>query len=295
MLIEGPTGAGKELVAEALHRGSRRSGQIVAVNVSALADGLFEDSLFGHVKGAFTGAVSDHAGYLTEAHDGTCFLDEIGTLSHALQAKLLRVVETRRFRPLGARADHTSNFRLVTATNQNVTELVAAGLFREDLAHRLAVLTLRVPPLTERMEDIPLLAMHFTAQFVERGGRSVELAESAVQELMRYAWPGNVRELRAVVEVAITMCDHARVDATDMARLLRERRAQAAGGVQSTEERSRLQELLTRHEGDTAVVARELGVDRGTVYRWLRQLGIPTPRQNRTAPTREIRPAYGLR
>ncbi|MCC6317243.1 MAG: sigma-54-dependent Fis family transcriptional regulator [Gemmatimonadaceae bacterium] len=279
ILIEGQTGVGKELVAEAIHRESRRPGSLVALNVSAIADTLFEDTFFGHVKGAFTGALRDHDGVLAEAHNGTLFLDEISTLAPTTQAKLLRVVETRRFRPLGARHDRTSNFRLVAATNQPIAGLVTAGLFRDDLAHRLTGLTLRVPPLKERLDDVSMLATHFAEQFASQGGRFARLADSAVAALEEYEWPGNVRELRAVIEVAITMSESALVTRQDISALLADRRRATAVDEESEGQRRRLMELLVRHEWDTSAVALELGVDRGTVYRWLRSLGIPTLRR----------------
>ena len=281
VLVEGPTGAGKELVAESLHALSRRRGAFVAVNACAISEGLFESEIFGHTRGAFTGALGDRDGYLTEAHDGTFFLDEIASLPIGLQAKLLRVVETKRFRPLGARSDRSSNFRLIAATNRRLSALVEEGSFREDLAHRLSGLTLRVPPLRERIEDVAPLALHFGQQFGTRGGRAVTLSDSALSALEDYSWPGNVRELRATIEVAITMSDRRELTADDVRIHLEERRAASISSLAQEQERRELCTLLRECHGDPLAMAKALGVDRGTVYRRLKQLGIATPRQRR--------------
>ena len=164
VLIEGETGSGKELVARALHEMSGRSGALVALNVCAVPDSMFEATMFGHVKGAFTGALRDSAGYLTEAHRGTLFLDEVSGLSLTNQVKLLRAIETKEFRPVGARSDQRSDFRLIAASNEDMVHLVEGGQFRRDLAHRLGGIKLTVPPLRDRLEDVPILAAHFAAQ-----------------------------------------------------------------------------------------------------------------------------------
>lgn len=281
VLVEGPTGAGKELVAQSLHVLSRRRGPLVAINACAIAEGLFESELFGHVRGAFTGALNDRDGYLSEAHNGTLFLDEMASLPLGLQAKLLRVVETRTFRPVGARSDRTSDFRLVAATNRPLGRLIEEGTFREDLAHRLSGLTLRVPPLRDRMEDVVPLALHFGQQFALRGGRIASFSDDAFSELLDYSWPGNVRELRAAIEVAIAMSDRRILSASDIRAQLRDRRMTAHSTTVEDQERRDLVELLHRCDGDTRAMARALGVDRGTVYRRLKHLGIATPRQRR--------------
>jgi DNA-binding NtrC family response regulator len=164
VLVQGPTGAGKELVAQALHRASGRKGRCVAFNACAIPDAMFEDALFGHVRGAFSGASHDHTGYLGEANGGTVFMDEIGSLGIDAQAKLLRAVETRVFRPVGARRDQESDFRLVTATNVRLGDLVGTGRFRPDLAHRISAAVITVPALAEHPEDIPALAEHFARE-----------------------------------------------------------------------------------------------------------------------------------
>src|SRR5689334_2690200 len=172
VLIEGPTGAGKELVARALHMGSGRSGDLIAFNVCAIAESVFEDALFGHVKGAFTGAMRDVAGYLAEANGGSLFLDEINGLPLASQAKLLRASVTGLFRPVGAQRDRTSDFRLIAATNDDLASAVAAGSFRRDLLYRLSGLTISVPALSARLDDLPELVQHFLNM---EPGRSMRL------------------------------------------------------------------------------------------------------------------------
>src|SRR3954470_19051267 len=161
VLVEGPTGSGKELVAAALHQASGRRGRLVAFNVCAIGDALFEDALFGHVRGAFTGAANDSAGFLREADAGTVFLDEISGLPWALQAKLLRAVETGEFRPVGAARDARSDFRVVAATNEHLDDLVECGRFRADLKHRIGGVVISVPTLAERVDDIPDLTRYF--------------------------------------------------------------------------------------------------------------------------------------
>src|SRR5688572_4167741 len=210
VLIQGPTGSGKELVAEALHLCSGRPGPFVPFNVCAISDGTFESQLFGHVRGAFTGAVQDTRGYLAEADRGTVFFDEICSLTLNAQAKLLRAIETRSFRPVGGRHDRTSDFRLVAGSNEDLAALVGEGRFRLDLYHRLRALLVRVPPLVDHLEDVPLLARHF-ARCAADGG-TTQLTDAAIACLMEHRWPGNVRELRNVVEFAIALADGPIVD-----------------------------------------------------------------------------------
>lgn len=281
VLIEGPTGAGKELVAIALHQMSRRAGALVAVNVCAIPETMFDDAMFGHARGAFTGAITDSPGHAVEANGGTLFLDEISSLPLSLQSKLLRMAETKQFRPVGARQDRRSDFRLVAATNQSLSALVDEGRFRSDLQHRLSALILRVPPLRDRLEDVPELAGFLSKQFARSGGRLARLSDDALLALADYDWPGNVRELRAVIEGTTTMSDSSIVTAHDVQAHLRERRLMRVGSASRDAERDEMLRLLERHLGDTSELARALGIDRATVYRRLRSLGIPTPRQRR--------------
>ncbi len=275
VLIQGPTGSGKELVARALHEGSGRRGRFVAINVCAIPEAMFEATLFGHVRGAFTGATTDARGYLEEADHGTIFLDEISGLPLPLQAKLLRVIETREFRPIGARADRTSDFRLLAATNEPVEALVAEGRFRVDLAHRLMGMVINVPPLHERLSDVPALVRHFINNVVPEGC-TVDVRDGALGVLYQHEWPGNVRELRMVVERALALSNQKVITRQDMLHALR------AGGLNGkrhweSPERNRLRQLLEECSWDTALAAKRLGVHRATVYRRMQRFGIKIP------------------
>jgi DNA-binding NtrC family response regulator len=278
VLIEGPTGTGKELVARTLHAESQRSGALVALNVCAVGDSMFEDALFGHARGAYTGAITESAGFLREAHDGTMFLDEITGLPLPLQAKLLRAIETGVFRPIGASRDVRSDFRTVVATNESVDGLVSRGLFRADLAHRLSGVVLAIPALRERSEDIPLLVRHFVARAAH--DRIVSVSDSAIEMLMLRDWPGNVRELRQVVETAVAFAASA-LDAAAISAALahRSRAGPTSGGVQAGNHnlfmaRRELLAALERASWATDAVAETLGVHRATVYRRMKRLGI---------------------
>ena len=206
VLILGESGTGKELIASTLHYASRRREQrYLTVNCAALTETLLESQLFGHVKGAFTGAVATQRGLVEEADRGTLFLDEIGDISPALQAKLLRVLQEKEFMPVGATRVKHADVRFVAATNRDLEAEVAAGRFREDLYYRLNVVTLRLPPLRERREDIPPLVEHFLGRFAPRGG--LRVSPEALARLQAYDWPGNVRELENVMEMAVIFAD----------------------------------------------------------------------------------------
>lgn len=207
VLVRGPTGAGKELVAEALHRASGRLGAIVAVNCAAIPADLLESELFGHEKGAFTGADRARAGRIEQAAGGTLFLDEIGDMPLALQAKLLRVLETRRIQRLGATAEQTVDFRLVTATHRDLTAAVAAGDFRADLFYRISVFPLAVPSLAERTADIPLILARLIEEHTANcpGADVPHFDLGALRALSAHAWPGNIRELKNVLMRAFVM------------------------------------------------------------------------------------------
>lgn len=277
VLVEGPTGSGKELVAALLHGMSGRTGRLVAFNVCAITDSMFEDALFGHVRGAFTGAAADMPGYLREAHQGTLFLDEISGLSLTMQPKLLRSLETGAFRAVGSDRDAVSDFRLVAATNEALADLVASGRMRTDLAHRLSGIVLKVPPLDQRPDDIPMLVRHFAA------GRPLDA--DAVRLLAERSWPGNVRELRQVVEAAFVF-GRGTLDAHAVRAALAHRPGPSTSGDAERPsslddplrvERRRLVSLLRRNVWDTVAAARELGVHRSTLYRRLKRLAIVLP------------------
>jgi two-component system response regulator PilR (NtrC family) len=211
VLVCGESGTGKELVARAIHdQSERREHPFVAVNCGAIPENLLESELFGHVKGSFTGAVSNKAGLFETAHRGTLFLDEIGELPGSLQVKLLRVIQDKALRRVGGTSDHQVDVRIVAATNRKLEEEVAAGRFREDLYYRLNVIQIALPPLRDRLEDIPLLVQHFVEKFAAEVGKPMKgFSEAAMERLLGYAFPGNVRELENMVEraVALTQSD----------------------------------------------------------------------------------------
>lgn len=269
VLIEGESGVGKELVAQSLHEQSDRRGELVAVNCAAIPGELIEAELFGHKKGAFSGAEGSRAGLIRSADGGTLFLDEIGEMPLATQAKLLRVLETQQVRPVGEDRVQQVDVRFVSATNVPLDEHVAEGLFREDLFHRIAALRIGVPPLRERAEDIPMLVCHFASH-------GVLPAASAMERLCGYHWPGNVRELRNAVAVA----QHAAGPDADL--FLVDHLPEAIGKprIRSEEdhERMRYEAALAAAKGNIAEVARQLGMRRATVYEHLRRLEIDAKR-----------------
>ena len=279
VLLVGPTGAGKELVARALHAASGRTGQMVAVNTCAVPETMFESTLFGHVKGAFTGALRDTPGMLTEANGGTLFLDEISGLPLPSQAKLLRAIEGGGYRPVGATRDRDSRFRVVAASNEELSQRVDAGVFRADLFHRLGGFIVHVPGLAERLEDLELLVRHFLAKCGR--GSSERLASGVVEALASHPWPGNVRELRNVVErmVVLTGPGHAvtrGVAEQAVAHMPVARTALSPRRDGSPRDRGHAELLVACEEcaGDAARVAAVLGVSRATVYRRLKRAGL---------------------
>jgi two-component system response regulator AtoC len=207
VLVTGETGTGKELVARAIHaRSAQRDMPLIKVNCAAIPETLLESELFGHVRGAFTGATFTKKGRFALADGGTIFLDEIGTISLAVQAKLLRVLQDREFDPLGSERTHKVDVRVIAATNRDLRQMVAQGKFQEDLYYRLNVIPIAIPPLRERPEDIPMLVEHFLRRFARDSGKRIDAVDPAVQaELERYDWPGNVRELENTIERAVVL------------------------------------------------------------------------------------------
>jgi DNA-binding NtrC family response regulator len=207
VLITGETGTGKELVARAIHaRSAQRDMPLIKVNCAAIPDTLLESELFGHVRGAFTGASANKKGRFALADGGTIFLDEIGTMTPSLQAKLLRVLQEREFEPLGAERSQQVDVRVIAATNRDLRQLVAGGLFQEDLYYRLNVIPIELPPLRERREDIPVLVEHFIRKHAQRAGKRIDgVADTALQTLIACDWPGNVRELENTIERAVVL------------------------------------------------------------------------------------------
>ena len=290
VLVQGPTGAGKELVAQALHSLCDRAGPLVSFNVCAIADAMFEDALFGHVRGAFTGACSDAAGYLAEANGGTLFLDEIGRLPLSLQAKLLRVIESGEYRPVGGRGNRRSSFRLVSASNERLGDLVGDGVFRSDLYFRLRGAVVNVPSLRDRIEDVRLLADHFVRTTSVNRGIAYRMTPAAYGRLERHSWPGNVRELRHVVELACTIAVSAGVDVEHVDTALEEGASEPVRGRRDEHAPAAraLREMLETNDWDTARVAAALGVSRKTVYERIRRLGLAPPRRQRDRNNGEV-------
>jgi DNA-binding NtrC family response regulator len=291
VLITGESGTGKELAARALHdAGRRRTRPFVALNCSALPADLVESELFGHVRGAFTGADRDRAGLFEAAGGGTLFLDEIGDLAPAAQAKLLRALETREITRVGANRAVAVDVRVIAATNRPLDELVAAGGFREDLLYRLQVLTLRMPPLRDRRDDILPLAVHFAAGFGERHGRRVrDFDEDARRALLAHDWPGNVRELRNAIERAVVMAESDVISRADLPATvagagapLRPAEAATAGLTYAEArdhalrafERDFIAAALERHGGNVSRTADALGMHRQSLQKVMRRCGL---------------------
>jgi len=276
VLITGESGTGKELIARRVHAASPRAGgAFVAVNCAALPEALAESELFGHERGAFTGADRQRRGRFEEAHGGTLFLDEVGDLTPALQAKLLRVLEDRIVRRLGGSQDITVDSRLIAATNRDLGAAVEAGAFRKDLYFRLAVVTLSLPPLRERVDDIPLLAQHIMRRLGARHSVAVpQITDDAMRTLIRHHWPGNARELRNVLERALLVHAGDRIDAGDL-RLSDEKGAVEGVSLDRGErERAAVLEALRRSNGNREEAARLLGVSVRTLYYRLQKFGI---------------------
>jgi DNA-binding NtrC family response regulator len=296
VLVTGESGTGKELVARALHDESgRRNKPFVALNCSALPSELVESELFGHTRGAFTGAVKDRGGLFEAAHGGTLFLDEIGDLGPLAQAKVLRALENGEVMRVGGTRSTHVDVRVVAATNRPLDDMVADGRFREDLLYRLKVISLALPPLRDRKDDIPLLANHFLHVFAERHRLPARaIGEDARELLMSYDWPGNVRELRNVIEGAIVMCDGAEIAVCDLpanlANSTPRRRMPLALLEQSADlpfveareralrefDRAFLTAALARNGGNIARTARALGLHRQSLQKLLARRDLRT-------------------
>lgn len=278
VLIEGETGTGKELVARALHQASaRRMGPFIAANCAGLTDSLLGSQLFGHKKGAFTGAIDDQQGLFEAAQGGVLFLDEIGDIPHTVQTNLLRVLQEKEVTRLGETKPRKINVRVLTATHHNLSQDVAKGTFRADLLYRIRVARIHLPPLKERKEDIPLLVMSFLAEGRASMGKIIHRASPATMAaLMEYHWPGNVRELKSTIECAMIHCKGDTLDATDLPPELRGE----PGGLHPEpithgDERSRFVSALGQARGNRTKAARLLGMSRATFYRRLTELDLP--------------------
>jgi len=300
VMIYGESGTGKELVAQSIHEMSdRKDRPFITVDISALTPTLVESELFGHVKGAFTGALQNRPGYFTIAHTGTLFLDEISNISWDLQGKLLRVLESRKVRPVGSEHEHDIDVRVLVATNKDLSELVERGQFREDLYYRLNVIPIRIPPLRERSEDIPLLAQHFLAKISEHSGSQIKgFATEAMAKLISYGWPGNVRQLKNVLERLVATVDGDAIRLNDLppeisgvavsaAELgvenvpqtsdeLKEVKRQLKEMVYAKVEKDFLLNALDRAGWNVTRAAEQVGLQRSNFHALMRKYGIRT-------------------
>jgi PAS domain S-box-containing protein len=284
VLLEGPSGTGKELFAHAIHQLSRRHAKrFVALNCGALPDTLLESELFGYKAGAFTDARKDKPGRFALAEGGTLLLDEIGDVSPAMQTRLLRVLQERVYEPLGGVEPVRCDVRIIAATNKPLAALVRDGRFREDLFYRVHVVRLDMPPLRERREDVPLLVDHFVARFNRLKGRDIAgVSDAAVARLMEHDFPGNVRELENIIEHAFVLCRSGLIQREHLPPHLRGEEDEIRSGLPpaltlAAMEKLLIRDALRKHKGNRAGAARELGIDVSTLFRKLKTLGLKTP------------------
>jgi DNA-binding NtrC family response regulator len=281
VLIQGESGTGKEVIAKAVHHASARAARpFVAVNCGALPEALLESELFGHMRGAFTGAVASKPGLFEEAHGGTLFLDEIGEMPASLQVKLLRALQSGELRRVGATQAITADVRVLAATNRDLGEMIRQGTFREDLFYRLNVIQVALPPLRERREDIPALAEHFLGRCAGKLGRELRLSPEALERLLRYPWPGNVRELENAIERAAILARDTAVRPDDLPQ-------HVSAGLElgpspalphqltlAELERLHILQALERFGGNHSSAAEALGIGRTTLWRKLKEYGM---------------------
>jgi two-component system response regulator HydG len=286
VLITGESGTGKEMVATSIHLQSRRAHRpLIIVNAAAIPESLFESELFGHVRGAFTGAVADRLGLLRQADGGTLFLDEVAEMPLSVQAKLLRALQSGEVRPVGGAESTNVDVRVIAATNRDLARALAEGRLREDLYYRLSVFTIEMPPLRERREDIPVLANYFRQRYARRLKKSVErFTERAQLYLVRYDYPGNVRELENAIERAVTLAEHGEITHMDLppsfreapVRMLREGDAFPYRAEMSLAdlEAEHIRRALVHFAGNTTRTARSLGISRSTLWRKMKQYSL---------------------
>lgn len=285
VLIQGESGTGKELIARAIHyHGRTRSNKpFVAVNCTALPESLLESELFGHEKGSFTGAVGRRVGKFEQASSGTIFLDEVGLMSPATQAKVLRVLQEREFERVGGTELIKVDVRVISATNKDLEEAMKKGEFREDLYYRISVFPIKLPALRERKEDIPLVAAHFLKKYNEQENKQIEgISPEALELLMAYNWPGNVRELENAVERAVVLTTDKEIGAKELpaaVRSLGEKKLYESDNTLSSWieklEEEALRQALLENEGNISKTAKKLGIGRATIYRKAKKYGLP--------------------
>jgi two-component system, NtrC family, response regulator len=285
VLLLGESGTGKEMAAAAIHRRSaRKDGPFVAINCNAIPENLLESELFGHEKGAFTGAHIQRKGLLETANGGTLFLDEIGELPPTIQVKLLRFLQEQRLQRVGGRNEIQVDTRLVAATNADLKQLIDSGKFREDLYFRLAVVTIRLLPLRERGEDIVFLAREFLQRYAAQNGRrKLVFAPDALRAMTRYSWPGNVRELQNRVKRGVIMANGSRLTGKDLELGQEQDVASSATSLKQAREqveREMIQQALKKNSGKITSAAADLGISRPTLYELMEKLGIPKERAN---------------
>ncbi|MGV7210100.1 sigma-54-dependent transcriptional regulator [Oxalobacteraceae bacterium A2-2] len=281
VLILGESGCGKELIADAIHRNSPRAARpIVKINMGAITPTLFESEMFGHVRGAFTDARADRKGHIASAHEGTLFLDEIGELNRADQVKLLRVLQDQGYQAVGSSRTERADVRVVSATNRELAELVAAGEFREDLFYRLNLITLRLPPLRERRSDIALLARHILGEVAHSYGLgAASLAPSALEWLSAQPWPGNIRQLKQTLERTLLLVGKSELKQADFQAVQQHEHGAAPrlgvdGMTLEQVERHMIAKALEQHQGNVTRVAKALGLSRTALYRRLERHGL---------------------
>lgn len=275
VLILGESGTGKEMAAQAIHRRSRcKDGPFVAINCNAIPENLMESELFGHEKGSFTGANAQRKGLIESAAGGTLFLDEIGELPASIQVKLLRFLQEKTFQRVGGRQDIQSDARMVAATNADLKKAITTGTFREDLYFRLAVVSITLPPLRDRGDDIVLVATEFLQRFAAQNGKKgVSFAPETLRAMARHAWPGNIRELQNRVQRAVIMADGKRITSRDM-ELEGEENAATLKEARENVDKEMVRNALKRNQGRIAPTATELGISRPTLYELMDKLGI---------------------